>query len=524
MAGTETVTLDIHGPTDLHHFIEAQDQPVFFLVDSRSTLERELLERWLQSAVPSDLVRQRDRSCFLDLRDPERANLSSLQSVMEQLSPETLVVPTRVIWLPLQDDAAWHHRLLGSAHSPGWIRQHLLLRLTPERCATVYGEPATVSQLQSRLTASGSGLGLAAYTVRQAVLTLKQVERSLRGRRYKEPAFVETDILEDPAFQDDLKAISHDTGIDSAELRREAKNYIKELVPRSTPTGIDMLVRLSRFVYTRGYDRDIVFDADQVERVRAMAGKYPVVFLCNHRSQVDSFSIYAGLYDQDLPHPHTFGGINMKMPVIGNIMRSSGMIFIRRAFSDNPVYKSVLQRYIDYLVRRRFPLLWSIEGGRSRTGKLVPPRFGLLRWLLNAEERFDRSQPLHLVPLSVVFEQVADVDAYTHEQLGGTKKPENLSWFFQYLKSFKTPLGKIHIRFGEPVLARVDAGQARDRLAVEKLAFETMVQLNACTPVTRASLICMALLAAAPQALSRRELVSELDSLLGYLRDARAKT
>jgi glycerol-3-phosphate O-acyltransferase len=283
--------------------------------------------------------------------------------------------------------------------------------------------------------------------------------------------------------------------------------------------GLDLLIRLSRYVYTRGYDRDIVVDPEQVLKLRKLASEHPVILLCNHRSQVDSFAIYSALYDNDLPHPHTFGGINMKWPIIGNIQRSSGMIFIRRAFSDNPVYKAVLQRYIDYLVSRRFPLLWSIEGGRSRTGKLVPPRYGLLHWLLNAAERFDKTQPLYIVPLSVVFEQVVDVGAYAHEQLGGVKKPENLSWFYRYLQSFKTPLGKIHIRFGDPVQARVDAGQPRDPIAVEKLAFETCVELNRSTPVTQASMICGTLLAASPQALTQSELRSGLDTFFAYLRD-----
>jgi glycerol-3-phosphate O-acyltransferase len=111
-----------------------------------------------------------------------------------------------------------------------------------------------------------------------------------------------------------------------------------------------------------------------------------------------------------------------------------------------------------------------------------------------------------------------DVGAYAHEQLGGVKKTENLSWFYRYLQSFKTPLGKIHIRFGDPVQARVDAGQPRDPIAVERLAFETCVELNRSTPVTKASLICMTLLASAPQALTRTELLQELNVLLAYLR------
>ena len=117
-----------------------------------------------------------------------------------------------------------------------------------------------------------------------------------------------------------------------------------------------------------------------------------------------------------------------------------------------------------------------------------------------------------------MFEQVVDVNAYAHEQLGGVKKPENLSWFYQYLNSFKTPLGKIHIRFGDPVKARVDEGQPRDPIAVERLAFETCVELNRSTPATMASLICGTLLAGSPQALTHTELCRELDTLLEYLR------
>jgi glycerol-3-phosphate O-acyltransferase len=153
----------------------------------------------------------------------------------------------------------------------------------------------------------------------------------------------------------------------------------------------------------------------------------------------------------------------------------------------------------------------------------LPPRYGLLHWLLNAAERYDKTQPLYIVPLSVVFEQVVDVDAYAHEQLGGVKQPENLAWFYRYLHSFKNPLGKIHIRFGEPVQARVDAGQPRDPLAVEKLAFETCVELNRSTPVTQASLVCMSLLAAAPQALTHSELAEDVSTLLRYLRESDGK-
>jgi glycerol-3-phosphate O-acyltransferase len=512
---TATPTPDPH---DLHGYLEKVEQPLLLLADCHGKIESQVMERWLEGQARGAGIDLQTQRVTFDLSGNAGAP-ALLEHRTRDLPDDTLVIPLRVLWLPAKDHG---HRLrdllLGNPHNPGWLKQKLILHFTPDRCSPVYGEAATLGELRAGFAEDSPEPSIGHFILRRAVLAMKQVERKLRGHRYKEPAFVEGDILQDPEFRQDLVKIGGKSGKAPRDLEDEARTYIKELVPTSTPMGLDLLIRLSRYVYTRGYDRDIVVDPEQVKKLRKLASEHPVILLCNHRSQVDSFAIYSTLYDNDLPHPHTFGGINMKWPIIGNIQRSSGMIFIRRAFNDNPVYKAVLQRYIDYLVSRRFPLLWSIEGGRSRTGKLVPPRYGLLHWLLNAAERFDKTQPLYIVPLSVVFEQVVDVDAYAHEQLGGVKKPENLSWFYQYLQSFKTPMGKIHIRFGDPVQARVDAGQPRDPIAVERLAFETCVELNRSTPVTRASLVCGTLLAASPQALTQTELRSELDILLDYLR------
>jgi glycerol-3-phosphate O-acyltransferase len=502
---------------DLHSLLEDQQQAAFLLAECRSGMEEQVLARWVQGSASGAVVSDAKLRFTADLRNITDEIEDRLNQQLAELPDETLVIPLRVFWLP----AGKHRRLrdvfLGNPHNPGWLLQKLILNFSPDRCSPVFAEPATLGELRRDLANHAHYDHLGKFVLRRAVLATKQVERHLRGHRYKEPAFVENDILQDPEFQADLERIGHREGKPAGSLVTEARAYIKELVPTSTPLGLDLLIRLSRYVYTRGYDRDIAVLPEEVEKLRALSSEHPVILLCNHRSQVDSFAIYSALYDNDLPHPHTFGGINMKWPVIGNIQRSSGMIFIRRAFNDNPVYKAVLQRYIDYLVSRRFPLLWSIEGGRSRTGKLVPPRYGLLHWLLNAAERFDKTKPLYIVPMSVVFEQVIDVGSYAHEQLGGVKKPENLAWFYQYLHSFKTPLGKIHIRFGDPVQARVDAGQPRDPLAVERLAFETCVELNRSTPVTKASLICTSLLSAAPQALTRSELRDDIEALLAYL-------
>ena len=345
-------------PHELHTYLEQIEQPVFLLADCRSKTEGQVVQRWLQGNVRGSGINLSTQFTTLDMSRDNAHGTAILSHRVRELPDNTLVIPLRVLWLPGE-----HHGrrlrdlILGNPHNPGWLMQKLILHFTPDRCSPVYGEPATLGQLREDMAANGNEQNLGRFIQRQAVLTMKQVERQLRGHRYKEPAFVENDILRDPEFCSDLKEIAARGGKSQQELQTEANSYIKELVPSSTPMGLDLLIRLSRFVYTRGYDKKIVCDPQQVEKLRELSREHPVILLCNHRSQVDSFAIYSALYDNDLPHPHTFGGINMKWPIIGNIQRSSGMIFIRRAFNDNPVYKAVLQRYIDYLVSRRFPLL-----------------------------------------------------------------------------------------------------------------------------------------------------------------------
>ena len=327
---------------DLHAYLEKIDRPLLLLADCRGRVEEQVMERWLQGQVRGAGRDIKAQQITLDLSGNAGA-AALLEHRTRDLPDETLVIPLRVLWLPARDHG---HRLrdllLGNPHNPGWLKQKFILHFTPDRCSPVYGQAASLGDLRGEFDDGSAEPGIGQFILRRAVLAMKQVERKLRGHRYKEPAFVEGDILQDPEFRQDLRKISSKTGKAPRDLEDEARTYIKELVPTSTPMGLDLLIRLSRYVYTRGYDRDIVVDPEQVRNLRKLANEHPVILLCNHRSQVDSFAIYSTLYDNDLPHPHTFGGINMKWPVIGNIQRSSGMIFIRRAFNDNPVYKSCL--------------------------------------------------------------------------------------------------------------------------------------------------------------------------------------
>jgi glycerol-3-phosphate O-acyltransferase len=232
------------------------------------------------------------------------------------------------------------------------------------------------------------------------------------------------------------------------------------------------------------------------------------------------------LHENGHPPNHTAGGINMNFFPVGPLVRRSGVFFIRRSFKDNPLYKFVLQQYVDYLIEKRFSLEWYLEGGRSRSGKLLPPRFGLFANVVDAYRR-RRSDDVQLIPVAIVYDQIQDVGDYVAEQRGGAKEKESFGWFLRLIRRLHRNYGDIHVRFGEPLALSkalgpaeaVDEESADERhLAVQKIAFESAVRINRVTPITPTSLVALALLGLGDRAATIPELVKNLHNLVLYVR------
>src|SRR5438034_4109125 len=279
-------------------------------------------------------------------------------------------------------------------------------------------------------------------------------------------------------------------------------------------------------MYTQGYGETLHYDRAQLERLAALGQRHPLVFLPSHKSYLDALVLKYALYENGLPPNHTAGGINMNFFPMGALMRRTGIFFIRRSFKDNEVYKFVLRQYIDYLVEKRFPLEWYIEGTRSRSGKLMPPRFGLLAYVVDAYRR-GKSEDVLLVPVSVAYDQIQDVAGYAAEERGGRKRPESFGWFLRFVRALRRRYGEIYIRFGEPLsLARTlgppdpAAEPAPDAQSVllQQVAFEVAVRVNRVTPITATSLVTLALLGVSNRALSIAATLASLRNLLDYVR------
>src|SRR4029078_8596726 len=185
-------------------------------------------------------------------------------------------------------------------------------------------------------------------------------------------------------------------------------------------------------------------------------------------------------------------------------------IFIRRDMKDAVVYRWVLRQYLGYLVGKRFTLEWYIEGTRSRSGKLGPPKMGLLRYIVDAV-REGRADDVAMVPVSIVYDELHEVAEYAREARGAPKESESLPWMVKNFRAQRRHRGgRIYVRFGEPLSLRAavipDATPEEADLELQKLAFEVATRINAVTPITASALVSIVLSATDGKALTAREL------------------
>jgi glycerol-3-phosphate O-acyltransferase len=507
-------------------------RPVVFLIDASSMLERRIVLDWIRRTRPDGAsYRIADLPASRRRRFIRRGVPAGLKRVVEG-EEDALLVPVRVAWLAPERNGRRTVSLVdlllfGDPRDPGRLRQEWVLRRHPDRMAVISGEPASVSELRSswveaRAKSPDDPSGFAEFVALRAQLAMERTERKIRGNRYKVPRFVAEDLLSRRSFRMGLVRLADQSGKTADEAVREAGRYLREIAATHSTFVIDLVAALIRTLYTMGYARKIHYDRAELQRLYQLGQEHPLVFLPGHKSNLDHLVLMYVLYENGLPPNHTAGGINMNFFPAGPLIRRAGVFFIRRSFKDNEPYKFVLKRYLDYLLSKRFPLQWFIEGGRSRSGKLRPPRFGLLAYVADSFRRGSCDDAV-LIPVSIAYDQILDIGSFTVEQKGGPKEREGFSWMVRTIRTLRRRYGRIHVNFGRPIsLAAelrpygpgVEGRPDTEALEIQKLAFEVAVRINRSTPVTPISLVTLALLGARDRALTVLETLAAVEPYL----------
>ena len=495
---------------------------MLFILDTCNSFEQDLLKGWIEHHRESGGTAA--QTVCVDLSDDHRSIDSVLLVNALTLPIDTVVAPLRIAWLPSQESIHSGPRLrdliFGDPRHPNPRRGRKILKTAPQRMHLLSGKPDSVANLRARfelhhkIDNGDSQRDFADFVARQASVVLDLAERRLQGGRYKVPRYVAANLMASTSYNEALDTLSAESGIAKAQLVKDAKGYLDEMVSRPSMFWLDVYARFNKFCLGLGYEAEIVCDQEVVEKLRQIVREYPSMLLWTHKTYLDGMVLPKLLYDNDFPMPHMFGGANLNFPGLGFLLHRSGTIFIRRSFQDNELYKMTLRHYVGYLMGKRFPMNWAFEGTRSRLGKLMPPRYGLLKYVLEACDATD-ARDIHIIPISISYDLIRDVEEYATEQTSHGKGAESLRWLIGYLRSLTRPMGKIYVDIGEPVVLN-KAPDPDDRLALSKIAFEVAVEANHVTAITFPSLATMSLLGAAPKALTEKEVVADLNALLRW--------
>jgi glycerol-3-phosphate O-acyltransferase len=496
----------------------ADGAPVVVLVDAVSEVERGLVKEWMeQSGVRPVAV--------LPVRG------SALAQPLSGLGDDAVVTPVRVAWLPRerggQRRVRWRDVMsLTNPRHPPVRAQARIARREPDRAAVVVAEPATVADLRQRFgrRISGADLAFGDFVARRAGLALERAERALVGDRYKVPKHIVEAVDGSPGFRREIRALAARLDLPEAEVAEKAAADLHGLVASMSPMAVDLLTGVLRPLHSRAWNVEV--DDAGLAKLRELNKRHALVFLPSHRSYADPLLLADVLAQHDFPRNHVLGGDNLRFWPVGPLAKRAGIVFIRRSFGDDEIYKLAVREYFAFLLSKRFNMEWYMEGGRSRTGKLRPPRYGLLANVAEAVEQ-GRTEDVYLVPVSITYDQLREVSAMAAEQVGAPKKGEGLAWLARYAKAQLSPIGSAYVRFADPISLRgalpdregsIQPGDdAARRLALQKVAFEVSVGINRVTPVVATALVTLALLGVRDRALTLRQVRRVLQPVQAYL-------
>lgn len=324
-------------------------------------------------------------------------------------------------------------------------------------------------------------------------------------------------LLSSDALDERLRRLAEDAARPVDEVRAEAAGYLREMAATHEQRPGDAWQRFSDWAL-RAYD--VYVDDDSIARLRAIDRRTSLAFLFSHRSYLDGVVLPSVLKSRGFAPTFGFAGANLNFFPLGGWASRTGLIFIRRDTKDVPVYRLALRSYIGQLARNRANMSWSIEGGRTRTGKLRPPVYGILRYLVDGLDEAPEAD-VRLVPVSIVYDQLHEVALMAGEARGGAKRPENLAWMMRYARQQRHRLGRVYLDFGEPVplrerLDELRADPATGGHEVERIAVDVSHRINRATPVTPTAVVSLALLGA-DRALNLDEVLDTVRPLAAYV-------
>jgi glycerol-3-phosphate O-acyltransferase len=459
------------------------------------------------------------------------AELGRLFATEKALENDVYFVPVTILWgrAPSREHS-WLELLFSESWNPaGRLRSLFRVAVHGRNVLVKIGEPLPVSgmvgaSLDCSVAARRVSRVLRSYFHRQRTASIGP---DLSHRRLLLDA-----VLGSPLVTAEVQRSAGQSERAAARVRARARRYAKEIAADYSYPTVRVLERLLTWLWNRLYDG---VDVRHMEEIGRLAVGAEIVYVPSHRSHIDYLLLAYVVYRQGLAPPHTAAGANLNLPVIGPTLRRAGGFFLRRSFKGDPLYGAVFRAYFQLILARGFPVEYFVEGTRSRTGRLLKPKLGLLAMTVQSFLA-DHSRPLVFVPVYFGYEKLLEGQTFLGELRGAHKKQESLGGFFRSLTALRQRFGRVHVSFGKPIelasfLDDVQPGWA-ERIgdearrpewlssATRQLGRRIMIAINEAAVLNPVNLVALVMLCTPKQAIVESELEAQLELYLELARRA----
>ena len=450
-------------------------------------------------------------------------------AVTRHAEEDAQIIPVSVFWgqTPASESSPWKLLFADSWAVTGRLRRLLTVLILGRKTRVQFSAPIHLRELVQHNKGHERTVRMAQRLMRVHFRNLKTavIGPDLSHRRNLVKGLVHAPLVRQAIAEEAQRE-----NLPLAKAEAQALRYGNEIASDYTYTAIRFLEVVLSWFWNKIYDG---IKVNHIEQVQGIAPGHEVIYVPCHRSHIDYLLLSYLLFRNGLTPPHVAAGINLNMPVVGNLLRRGGAFFMRRTFKGNPLYTAVFNEYLHTLFTKGFPVEYFVEGGRSRTGRMLQPRTGMLAITLRSFLRSSRT-PIVFVPVYIGYERVLEGRTYLGELRGASKKKESIFDIFKVFGALRQRFGQVSVNFGEPIRLAgfLDDQQPGWReqehgpqyrpdwlnATTHRLGETVARHLNEAAAINPVNLVAMALLSTSRLALDERALVRVLDLYLALLR------
>ena len=454
--------------------------------------------------------------------------LFHLIQLQSQIDRPVVILPEDIIYItkPMHKNPSLADILFGTHEKPGRIKRILTMLRHPEKIRVEVARPVNLKEFLARPEIKRLDSEFQTHRLRSHLVDiLNRQRKSTTGPVLKSRQEITQDILTRKNLREFLAGYADKTGTPLRKVNKKAAAYIQEIAANYNLRVINFLNWLLTWVF-RNIFEGVSVSQEEINMLRDTYTKAPLILIPCHKSHLDYLLLPYVMFRNNMPCPHIAAGKNLSFWPLGPIFRGGGAFFLRRTFKGAELYARIFAAYIEKLLYEGFNIKIYIEGGRSRTGKLLPPKTGGLGMIIKAFLN-GACEDLYFVPIYVGYDRVLEEDAYLKEIEGGKKNPEDLKGLLSTRKFLKRKYGKVYLKFDQPISMNaymaekgVDLNRATKNEFTEftkQFGYKLINAINDNTVATPHGIIASAILNCSESTFTKEQMFSRVTTYMNHL-------